>query len=106
MFTYLVDNEALGEQHRQFVAKLARKVLGDWPVAFVDYDTVVAQSSGRFSGYRVIVRCCAFNPSDPDTIEYALVVFHQHSAQVELTNPASAALATFDWGAVAEAVPY
>jgi len=106
MLTYFVDNEKLGDANRQFVVDRAKNVLGEWPVVFIDYDGLCLQSAGRFTGYRVIALCSAFNPEDPDSIEYALIVFHQASARVQITPTVANAFSSLHWADVAEAVPY
>lgn len=106
MLTYFVNGEHLDDSNRQFIIKLAKKVLGDWPVAFLDYDELSAEADGRFTGYRVIALCSAFAPDDSKSIEYALVVFHQATARVDVTPAIFEAFSSLHWAGLAESVPY
>ena len=84
IYVCFCENKPLGDDDRDFLARRAQQVLGAWPVVRLDYDTVSAESGGRFTGCRVMVRCAAFDPENPESIEYALMIFHQRSARIQV----------------------
>lgn len=106
ILSYFCDRQAVGDSYRESLIEQAKSALGDWPVVFLDYDVMCAASGGSFTGYRVMARCVAFDPKNPDVIEYAITIFHQPSARIQVTDSIVKCFAELDWTSMSETVSY
>lgn len=99
-------NEQIEAATWLFIAKRSQETFGCWPVHFVDRNEQQRQSRTAFTGYRVTANCSAFNPNNPNIIEKAILIWHQTSNRLAVSDTVLRQIADLNWTQFAEATDY
>lgn len=89
-----------------FITKRSQETFGRWPVHFVDRNEQQRQSGNAFTGYRVTANCSAFDPNNPNIIEKAILIWHQSSNCLAVSDTVLRQIADLNWTQFAEATDY
>lgn len=96
------ENLAAVVSFGKFLVRRAQKALGKWPVHIVA-DVERSRTADCRRGWRVFAKCVAFNETDPNLIEYGILVWHTEAMSMKLSPPR---LDRLNWNTFAEAVDF